>query len=147
MRDITKAQAMNKEQRRRRATIGAIAPFVLPPLRRLRPDLQREEGEMFVTGLLDAAEALDALADGRQPDRVTVVCGALGLSTVAFWGGGNRDLLDAEAGLGILATGGTLDLDATGRARARALAAAVRAIAGRREPESLPATSRASHFS
>jgi hypothetical protein len=147
MRDITKAQAMNKEQRRRRATIGAIAPFVLPPLRRSGPDLQPEEGDMFVTGLFDAAHCLDALAAGETPDRVSLVVGALALDTVAAWGGGDRDLLDAAAGLNIIATGGSLDLDAAGRARAGVLAASVRAIAGLRDRDDLPTASRASHFS
>jgi hypothetical protein len=43
------------------------------------------------------------------------------------WAASNRDILDAAAGLNIIATGGTLDLDDAGRHRARELAQAVRA--------------------
>ena len=102
---------------------------------------------MSVTGLFDAARALDSLAAGETPDRTDVTCGALALDTLARWTLPGRDLLDAAAGLNILATGGNLDLDAVGRLRARELAGAVRARAGRRERDGLPATSRASHFS
>jgi hypothetical protein len=102
---------------------------------------------MTIDGLEDAAAALDALADGRKPDRALVICGALALDTLVRWTLPGRDLLDAAAGLNIIATGGNLDLDAVGRLRARELAAAVRARAGRRERDGLPVTSRASHFS
>jgi hypothetical protein len=97
--------------------------------------------------LADAAAVLNDLANGVEPDRAQLVTAALSLDTLAFWGGADRDLLDAAAGLQIIATGGALDLDEAGRFRARQLAAAVRAIAGHREPESLPATNRASHYS
>jgi hypothetical protein len=133
---------MNKELRRRRATISAIAP-----LRRLRPD-PPEVSDMRVDGLLDAAYCLDCLAAGDQPDRARLISAALSLDVLVTWGGADRDIRDAAIGLNTLATGGTLALDAVGRLRARELAEAVRARAHRREPEScLPHVSRSSHFS
>lgn len=76
--------------------------------------------------LADAAAALDDLAAGRTPDRTRLLCGALTLDALRLRGEADRDILDAAAGLEILATGGTLDLDDTGRARAAHLASAVR---------------------
>ncbi len=102
---------------------------------------------MSTAGLEDAALALDCLARGEVPDRALVICGALALDTVVRWTLPGRDLLDAAAGLNVIASGGNLDLDAVGRLRARELAGAVRARAGRRERDDLPVTSRASHFS
>ena len=102
---------------------------------------------MSTTGLLDAALALDALAAGEIPNRVSALVGALALDTLARWTCPGRDLLDAAAGLNIIATGGDLGLDEIGRLRARELAAAVRARAARRERDDIPVTSRASHFS
>jgi hypothetical protein len=106
---------VDKEQRRRRATIAAIAPLAAR-----HPDLPPS-----IAGLEDAAEALDALAAGMAPDRARVIAGALALDAFR-WTTPSRDLLDAAAGLRIIATGGTLDLDEAGRARARQLAEAVR---------------------
>jgi hypothetical protein len=126
------------------ATIAVLAPYSLPLLRR-RPE-QPEEGEMSVTGLLDAAEALDALADGQQPDRTTVIVGALALSALR-WSTLSDDIFAAAHGLAIIATGGTLDLDDVGRRRARHLARVVRATAGDRYREELPQASNASHYS
>ena len=79
--------------------------------------------------LLDAAHSLDEIATGRQPDRARLLAGALALDTLRLQGRADRDLLDAGAGLEILATGGSLDLSAAGRTRAAALAAAVRLAA------------------
>ncbi len=98
---------------------------------------------MFTTGFEDAAACLDSLAAGVVPDRTSIVIGALALDALR-WTTSSRDLLDAAAGLAILASGGSLDLDQKGRRRARELAAVIRAIAGHHE---LPAVSRASHFS
>jgi len=53
----------------------------------------------------------------------------LALDTLRRAGGADRNMLDAAAALEALATGGAVDLDETGRARAAALAAAVRALA------------------
>lgn len=75
--------------------------------------------------LRDAAYALGELAQGRAPERARLLAGALALDTLRLSGESDRDLLDAAAGLQTLATGGALDLDAEGRARAAALAAAV----------------------
>jgi hypothetical protein len=137
---------MSKAQRHRLATVRALAPMAPPPLR--RPDgLPEEVNDMSATGLEDAALVLDALAAGEVPDRALVICGALALDTLVQWTLPGRDLLDAAAGLNIIATGGNLDLDAVGRLRARELAGAVRERAGRRERDGLPVTSRASHFS
>ena len=79
------------------------------------------------SGLANAAAALDDLAAGRVPDRARLIAGALALDTLRWSGVADRDILDAATGLTTLKTGGTLDLDAKGRARAAALAVAVRA--------------------
>jgi hypothetical protein len=79
------------------------------------------------SGLADAAAALDDLAAGRLPDRARLLSGALTLDSLRLSGTADRDLLDAAAGLEIIKTGGTLDLDEKGRARAATLAAVVRA--------------------
>jgi hypothetical protein len=79
--------------------------------------------------LLDAAVALDDLAAGRAPDRARLLAGVLALDTLRRAGGADRDMLDAAAALEAIATGGALDLNETGRARAGRLAAAVRALA------------------
>ena len=76
--------------------------------------------------LMDAAHALDDLAAGRTPDRVTLLAGALALDTLTRSGHVDRDILDAAVGLATVATGGNLDLDALGRERAATLAEAVR---------------------
>jgi hypothetical protein len=81
---------------------------------------------MSIAGLEDAARVLDSLAAGETPDHTDIVCGALGLDTLTRWTMASRDLLDATAGLRILACGGSLDLDRIGRLRAKALADAVR---------------------
>jgi hypothetical protein len=76
--------------------------------------------------LNNAAAALDALADGIDPDRLQVLVGALALTTLLIRVSPDRDLLDAAAGLDALATGRTLPLNREGRARAATLAARVR---------------------
>jgi hypothetical protein len=82
-----------------------------------------------------AVAALAALADGRVPDHPGVLIGALALKSLCDRNPSpSRDLLDAAAGLEIVATGGSLDLDAAGRARAAHFAALVRQIAGAPAP-------------
>ena len=76
--------------------------------------------------LQDAAGVLDALASGRIPHRTAMLSAALDLNTYCQGIDASRDLLDAAAGLGTLARGGMLDLDATGRQRAMKLAQVVR---------------------
>ena len=76
--------------------------------------------------LNNAAAALDALADGIDPDRLQVLVGALALTTLLIRVSPDRDLLDAAAGLDTLATGRKLLLNREGRARAATLAARVR---------------------
>ena len=76
--------------------------------------------------LRDAAAVLDALALGRIPDRTALLSAALDLDTYCHGIDASRDLLDAAAALETLATGGTLDLDATGQQRAMKLAKVVR---------------------
>ena len=76
--------------------------------------------------LTNAAEALDALAAGRIPDRLQVLAGALALTNLLIRVTPDRELLDAAAGLDALATGRKLDLNDEGRARAAKLAARVR---------------------
>ena len=73
-----------------------------------------------------AAAVFEALAAGRTPDRADVLNAALVLSTYCQRTNADRDLLDAAHGLERLATGRTLDLDATGRQRATKLAQIVR---------------------
>jgi hypothetical protein len=77
-------------------------------------------------GLTNAAAALDDLVAGRVPDPARLIAGALALDTLRWSGVSDRDILDAATGLTTLKTGGTLDLDETGRARAAELATAVR---------------------
>jgi hypothetical protein len=80
--------------------------------------------------LLDAAEALEALAAGHMPDRTTaLLVAAQRLDSLCTCGAADRELLDAAAGLKMIATGGTLALDEAGRRRAAALAAHVRKLA------------------
>jgi hypothetical protein len=78
--------------------------------------------------LHQAASVLDELAAGIQPDRARLIAAALALDTLIKTTPPSRDLLDAAAGLQILATGGTLDLDETGRLRARQFAETVRQL-------------------
>ena len=73
-----------------------------------------------------AATVLEGLAAGQTPDRTDVLNAALILSTYCLRHVASRDMLDAAAGLEMLATGGALDLDATGRQRALRLAQIVR---------------------
>jgi hypothetical protein len=61
----------------------------------------------------------------------------LALNTLQRAGGADRAILDAAAALEAIATGGSLDLDDTGRARAAALAAGVRALATARQGKAL----------
>ena len=63
---------------------------------------------------------------GTAPDHLQVLSGALALSTVCLPGTSERELIDAAAGLGAIATGRKLDLKEEGRARAAKLAARVR---------------------
>jgi hypothetical protein len=76
-------------------------------------------------GLEHAAQALEALAEGRVPEQSSVLAGALALKSLAFRTTG-RDIFDAASGLETLATGGTLDLNSAGRERAGKLAEIVR---------------------
>ena len=87
-----------------------------------------------ITGLSDAAAVLDELAAGLQPDRARLIAAALALDTLIKTTTPSRDLLDAAAGLQILATGGTLDLDDAGRSRARQFAETVRQLIADRDP-------------
>ena len=79
--------------------------------------------------LNETADVLESLAAGRVPERAALLSAALIVSNLCHRDGASRALKDAAAGLETLATGGTLDLDATGRARAAKLAALVRAQA------------------
>ena len=79
--------------------------------------------------LNEAADVLDTLAAGGVPERKALLSAALALSALRYRSDVDPDLRDAAADLEALATGGTLDLDAAGRARAAKLAALVRAQA------------------
>jgi hypothetical protein len=83
------------------------------------------------SGLADAAAVLDDLAAGLTPNRAQLLIGAVALDTLQLTlrrsGVTDLDIFDAAVGLTTLRTGGTLDLDDKGRARAAVLAAAVRA--------------------
>lgn len=91
---------------------------------------------MSAKGLLDAASVLEDQASGRVPDRVRVLSGALALDTLCAEGVTDRDILDAAAGLQLLATGRAWELDERGRARAAHLAEAVRKAADAERHES-----------
>jgi hypothetical protein len=84
--------------------------------------------------LHQATSVLDELAAGIQPDRARLIAAALVLDTLIKTTTPSRDLLDAAAGLQILATGGTLDLDDAGRLRARQFAETVRQLIVGRDP-------------
>jgi hypothetical protein len=86
------------------------------------------------TPITDAARVLDDLAAGMVPDRARLIAAALALDTLIKTTTPSRDLLNAAAGLQILATGGTLDLDETGRLRARQFAETVRQLIVARDP-------------
>lgn len=90
------------------------------------------------SGLIDAAEVLDAQAAGVTPDRLQVLSGALALSTLCMRGASDRELIDAAAGLDALATGRKLDLNDEGRARAAQLAARVRRELSTLSPSKIP---------
>jgi hypothetical protein len=78
--------------------------------------------------LQTAIDALDLLAAGKPVPRTSaLIADALALDTLAA-AEGDRDLRDAAAGLRTVASGGTLDLDEAGRARAAVLAAVVRRL-------------------
>jgi hypothetical protein len=87
-----------------------------------------------IAALLAAAAVLDELATGNQPDRARLIAAALALDTLIKTTTPSRDLLDAAAGLQILATGGTLDLDEAGCLRARQFAETVRQLIADRDP-------------
>ena len=72
--------------------------------------------------IADAVFVLNEIAAGRTPERSRLVAGALTLDTIRLRGGASQDVLDAAAGLEFMATGGTLDLDAQGRIRAKHMA-------------------------
>ncbi|MEO7206835.1 MAG: hypothetical protein ABI145_08605 [Steroidobacteraceae bacterium] len=76
--------------------------------------------------LISAVEALDTLAAGLVPERLSTLAGALALSTLCKRITPDRDLIDAAAGLDALASGRELDLNEEGRARAAKLAERVR---------------------
>ena len=80
--------------------------------------------------LVDAADVLDDLAAGRPSDRAKLIAGALALQTLVRQGRASRDILDAAAGIETVATGGILELEASGRERAVRLAIVVRNVAG-----------------
>ncbi len=73
----------------------------------------------------DAIYALGEIAAGRRPEQSRLLAGALALDTIRLRGAASRDVLDAAAGLELVATGGELDLDERGRIRAAHLANAV----------------------
>jgi hypothetical protein len=79
--------------------------------------------------LLDAAAVLDDLANGREPSRTRAITGALALQRLNLNEQSDRDLLDAEAGLKVIAAGGELGLDSIGRERSSDLERAVRLAA------------------
>lgn len=77
--------------------------------------------------LADAANVLDQLATGQVPDPVQAVRGLHALDPLLLKGGFDQDLHDAAATLELLvATGGTANLFTAARARAGAMADAVR---------------------
>ena len=83
---------------------------------------------MEAVTVADAIYALAEIAAGRTPERSRLLAGALALDTIRLRGGASQDVLDAAAGLELMATGGELDLDERGRIRAAHLADAVATI-------------------
>ncbi|MGO4328190.1 hypothetical protein AB4Z48_27525 [Cupriavidus sp. 2TAF22] len=79
-------------------------------------------------GLIDAAEVLEDLAAGLQPDHGRLAAGAHALGAMHADHPSWRDMTDAAFGLQALAAGGALDLDQKGRARAARLAEVVRSL-------------------
>jgi hypothetical protein len=78
--------------------------------------------------IADAVYALGEQAAGREPNRARLLAGALALSKAVAHGIADRDVLDAAAGLELVATGRSFTLDEIGRRRAAALAETVRAL-------------------
>ena len=77
--------------------------------------------------LLDAANVLDELNDGRIPELDQAVRGLLALDPLLLHGGCEQALHDAAATLELLvATGGTIGLYVSARLRVGAMADAVR---------------------
>ncbi|WP_059412695.1 hypothetical protein [Cupriavidus basilensis] len=79
-------------------------------------------------GLLDAAEVLEALAAGAQPDGKRLAAGASALGAIHADHPSWRDMTDAAFALEALAAGSALGLDQKGRARAARLAEVVRSL-------------------
>lgn len=87
--------------------------------------------------LFDAVHCLEELAAGRVPTGARLTAGALALDTLKLSGTTDRLVLDAGAGLEMLATGRKLDLDEAGRARAGEMATAVRKLAKELQPRAV----------
>jgi hypothetical protein len=84
-----------------------------------------------LTGLLDAAYALDEQAAGRKPEISRALSGAITLDTLFRRRALDADLQDAALCLERVVSEGTWHLDAGGRARAANLASITRAFANR----------------
>jgi hypothetical protein len=69
--------------------------------------------------LADAAYALDEQTAGRTPDHHRLLAGAIALDTLTREGDADRDILDAAAGLKLVAEGGALVLDSSAICRGR----------------------------
>jgi len=92
------------------------------------PDSEGAMGAARDPGVSAAATALEALAAGEAPDPADVLAGALALERLCAAPDAPREMQDAAAGFKRLASGGALDLDVAGLARARKLAAQLRAL-------------------
>jgi len=79
-------------------------------------------------GISAAATALEALAAGEAPDPADVLAGALALERLCAAPDAPREMQDAAAGFKRLVSGGAPGLDVAGLARARKLAAHLRAL-------------------
>ncbi|WP_420994164.1 hypothetical protein ACKI2N_009410 [Cupriavidus sp. 30B13] len=79
-------------------------------------------------GLLDAAQVLEDLAAGLQPDGKRLAAGARALCAMHADHPSWRDMTDAAFALEALAGGSALGLDQKGRARAGRLAEVVRSL-------------------
>lgn len=78
--------------------------------------------------LADAMAVLNSLSNACPlTDRSQLIAGALALD-IAAWASDDRDVADAAIALRMLATGGELDLDETGRRRAAHLASVISAL-------------------
>jgi hypothetical protein len=85
-----------------------------------------EPDARYAKTLYATANAFDEMAKGKYPDRILAMAGMFALRALLAEGRFEQDIVVGEQGLAILADGGTLNLDARGRARAVEIAKTIR---------------------